>query len=106
MGKVVMWKSVCKYGRVTADVAHKRTPFTYLMHDNDRNLVNGEDRFRGLQCARVRRNDDPRERDISQLRGSRSRLLHPQCRQFRILDPRIDASLVEMQIKMALPMTE
>src|SRR6266404_240171 len=104
MSKLVMRKSICKHCRVASDIAYKRGPFANLMHDMHRNLMNGEDGLRGLQCARVGRNDNPRQRDIRQLRCSRGRLLGPQCRQFRIFDPRIDASLVEVQIKVALPM--
>src|SRR6266403_3792289 len=104
MSELVMRKSICKHCRVASDIAYKRGPFANLMHDMHRNLMNGEDGLRGLQCARVGRNDDPRQRDFRQLRRSLGRLLGPQRRQFRILDPRIDASLVEVQIEVALPM--
>ena len=106
MREVMMRESGRKHIGRTADVANKSRPLANLVHNVDRHSMTREDRLCGLQGARVGRNDDPGQRCAGEPRRSRSRLLSSKRRQFRILDPRIYASLAEMEVKIALPVAE
>ncbi len=106
MSKIMVRKPRCKQTGRTADITHKSGLFANFPHDFNRYLMNSEDRLRGLQCAGVRRDDDARQGCVRELHRGCRRLLDAKRRQFRIFNPRIDPSLVEMQVKITLAMAQ
>jgi len=59
MPEIVMRKSRCQQFGRTADIADESRALTDLVHNIDRYPMQGEYGLCRLQCARVRRNDDP-----------------------------------------------
>ena len=106
MPEIMMRKSRCQQFGRTADVADEGRTLADLVHNIDRYPMNGEHRLCGLQCARVGRNDDPGQRDPSELSRRGRGLLGAERRQLRILDARIHPGLAEMQVEVALTMAE
>src|ERR1700719_513157 len=106
MGEVMVWKPVCQALRRTADVAGECGPLADLVHDLHGNRMNRQDGLRRLQCARVRRDDDAGYCKLGECHRGGLGLLDAERRQFRILDPRVHAGGVEMQIEITLSVAE
>src|SRR5271154_6728656 len=106
MRKVVVRKSSGKRIGRTADVAGERRALANLMHNIDGYPMQPQKRLHGLQGTRVGRNDDPGKRGAGEIRCRRGRLLDAERRQFGILDSRIYAGAIEVQVKVALPVAE
>ena len=81
-------------------------PLAHFVHDLHGDLMNRQYGLRRLQRTHVGRDDDAGQREIGEFHRGRLGLLHAERRQFRILDPRVNAGRVEVQVEIALPVAE